>query len=80
MERVMPIYDGSFLVSGKQEDYLTVDQLAEQMDKFLKRLICLPEVEFPQVMFFIDKSARPIAYIFRSLFFCIFSKQEFAKD
>jgi hypothetical protein len=48
---------------------LTPDELVEQSHKFMKKFGATFEgSDFPNVIFFLDKSARPFSYTFRKLF------------
>ena len=54
---------------GSQKDsFLSPGELITQTDKFMKRFVELPKDNIPETIFFLDKSARPLAYMFRKLF------------
>lgn len=55
--------------SYKPERFLTVAELVEQTGSFMERFVQMDrENRLPDSIFFFDKSARPLAYLFRKLF------------
>lgn len=51
------------------EHFLSIDELIEQTDRFMQTFEADAEAgRLPGTVFFIDKSARPLAYLFRKLF------------
>lgn len=53
----------------QEEQFLTPDELVAQTDQFMKQFEQLIlENRLPDTLFFLDKSARPVAYMFRKLF------------
>lgn len=54
---------------GQEDKFLTPEELIIQTDAFMLRFEdMIKEKILPRTLFFLDKSARPIAYIFRKLF------------
>jgi len=63
-----PIYE-SWYRGNQEEDFLTSEELVSGTDRFMRQYGKLLERgEAPDNIFFLDKSARPLAYMFRKLF------------
>lgn len=65
---IFPIYC-AFKRTGQENKFLTPGELISQTDAFMQRFgEMIKQHELPETIFFLDKSARPLAYIFRKLF------------
>jgi len=63
-----PLYD-SFYRGAQRDSFLTSEELVIQTDRFMHRFgEMIEKHELPDTIFFLDKSARPVAYMFRKLF------------
>ena len=59
----------AFERKGQEGNFLTPKELIVQTDKFMKRFgEIMQKQELPDTVFFLDKSARPVAYMFGKLF------------
>lgn len=53
---------------GQQDKFLTVDELENQTDEFMRSFQAgVEKGELPDSIFFLDKSARPLAFLMRKL-------------
>lgn len=59
----------AFERKGQEDKFLTPEELIIQTDKFMQRFgEMIKKQEISDTIFFLDKSARPVAYMFRKLF------------
>lgn len=59
----------SFERRGQEDKFLTPEELIVQTNAFMQRFgEMIQKQELPETIFFLDKSARPVAYMFRKLF------------
>ena len=66
-----PFYEDvpDYEYNKKRFDYLDAEELMEQTDAFMKKIVSIYEKAGKvDSIFFLDKSARPLAYMFRHLF------------
>lgn len=59
----------SFERKGQEDKFLSPEELISQTNVFMQRFgEMIKKQELPETIFFLDKSARPVAYMFRKLF------------